>query len=306
MEFREIRSLTTLAELGSISLAADRLHLSPAAIHKQLKMLEAELEVRLYEKVGRRLQLTQAADLLLPYFREVLAQRDYAWMALQEWKGLKRGLLRVGTGPSSYVLPALLKQFRKKHPGVEVFVETGNTPVLLDGLVKGSLDLALIVSPDLTESGNICVEASWEFEMVLVSHSRQVPRRPNLSDLRTSRFILFRQGSRMQQAIDRYFAAHGFEPKVAMRLDNSEFIRTMAHAGLGLGLLPLWVVERDVRQGSLHIIRVVEPPLYSKIALVRRKSSYLPQPAQALIAVARDLDSRKLRLLTDRPAGRSR
>lgn len=299
MELRELRSLVALSELKSISLTGERLHLSAAAIHKQLKILESELEVRLYEKVGRHLQLTQAAEVLLPYFKNLLVQYDSAVAAIEEWKGLGRGLVRIGTGPSSYVLPAILKKFQRANPGIEVLVETGNTPVLLDGLNNGSLDLALIVSADLTEEREFCIEKHWDFELVLVSHLRQPMRAPKLQDLKNLRFIMFRKGSRMQSPIDRYFAANGFEPNVTMRFDNSEFIRAMVRTGLGVSMLPLWVVHRDVREGRLHMIRQAEAPLYSKIALIRRKSSYVPQPVQSFIATARGMDVKNLRLLTE-------
>jgi len=307
VEIKELRSLVALSELGSISLAAEQLHLSPPAIHKQLKILEAELGVALYEKIGRGLQLTQAAEIMLPYARELLAQYDSARAALEEWKGMKRGVVRVGTGPSAYVLPAILKKFRRQHPGVEVLVETGNTPVLLDGINRGSLDLALLVSADLMETEHYCVEASWDFELVMVSHQRHAAARPRLADLRHHRFILFRKGSRMEEPIDRYFAAHGFEPNVIMRFDNSEFIRSMVRTGMGTAMLPFWVVHRDVKDRRLSVIRPAEPPLYSKIALVRRKSAFVPRPVQAFIVAARELDPRDLRLLTAagaKPAGR--
>ncbi len=298
MEFRELRSLVALADLGGIARAAEKLNLSAPAIHKQLKLLESELGVQLYEKVGRNLRLTQAADVLLPYLRDMLAEYQSAISALDEWKGLKRGLVSIGTGPTSYVLPAILKQFRHAYPGVEVFVETGNTPVLLEGLGKGSLDLAMLVSPDLSERQDFCVEVMWDFEFVVVSHLRRPPRRPRLADLKNFRFILFRRGSRMEESIDRYFATNGLEPNVIMRLDNSELIKAMIRAGLGISVLPYWVVERDVKEGHLGLIRPKEPPLYSKLALVRRKLSFVPQPVQAFIEVARALDSKHLRLLT--------
>jgi DNA-binding transcriptional LysR family regulator len=302
VELRELRSLVVLSEVGSISLTADQLHLSPAAIHKQLKILEAELGVRLYEKVGRRLQLTQAAEVLLPYLKDLLAQYDSALSAIQEWKGMKRGLVRIGTGPSSYVLPAILKKFRRTNPNVELLVETGNTPVLLEGLAKGSLDLALLVSSDLIERQDFAVEMSWDFELVLISHQRQPPRQPHLADLKGMPFILFRKNSRLEEPIDRYFASHGFQPRVAMRFDNAEFIKAMVLTGLGISMLPAWVVYKDVKEGRLSMIRQAEPPLYSRIALVRRKSSYIPGSVQTFIETARNLDKSNLRLLKV-PAG---
>lgn len=300
MDIKELRSLVALSELGSITLAAAQLHLSPPAIHKQLKILEADLGVPLYEKVGRGLQLTQAAEVVLPYARELLAQYDSARAALEEWKGMKRGVVRIGTGPSAYVLPAILKKFRRQHPDVEVLVETGNTPVLLEGLNRRSLDLVLLVSADLVEKETHCIEISWEFELVMVSHQRHSPARPRLADLERQRFILFRKGSRMEEPIDRYFAAYGLEPNAIMRFDNAEFIRSMVRTGMGIGVLPFWVVHRDVKESHLNIVRPTEPPLYSKIVLVRRKSTHVPRPVQAFIEVARSLDPRELRLLKSR------
>lgn len=298
MEFNQLRSLVSVAELSSISLAANHLHLSPPAIHKQLKLLESELDIQLYEKVGRSLQLTQAAEVLLPYFKDILAQHDSAMSAIEEWKGAKRGLVRIGTGPTSYVMPAVLERFRRINPGIDIVVETGNTPVLLEDLSRGSLDLSFLVSGALGEAQDISVETTWEFELVIVSHLSNLPSCPHLKELQKYPFILFRKGSRMQDPIDRYFAANGFEPRVSMRLDSSDMIKAMVRAGLGISMLPLWVIDRDLKDGKLHVVRQAESPLISKLALVRRKRNFVPRPVQAFIDAARSLDPKQLRLLT--------
>lgn len=293
-----MRSLLALAELKSISLTGEKLNLSTAAIHKHLKILEEELGVQLYEKVGRQLQLTQAAELLMPHVRDILVRHDSAISAIAEWKGMGSGQVRIGTGPSSYVLAAILKKFRKAKPGVEVLVESANTPVLLDDLQKGSLDLALIVSSDLVEASDFCVEKHWDIQMVLVSHQRLALRKPRIADLKNMRFILFRKGSRMQDPIDRYFAIHGLDPNVIMRFDNADFIRTMVRAGMGVSMLPLWMVDKDVKDGHLSMITQAEAPLYLKSALIRRKSGFVPMAVQGVIETACHLDERDLRLLT--------
>ena len=298
MDLKEVRSLLALADLGSISRAAERLHLSAPAIHKQLKTLEEELGVCLYEKIGRTLQLTQAAEVLIPYLQDMLAQHDSALAALDEFKAMKRGLVRIGTGPSSYIIPNILKKLRRSHPGIEVLIETGNTPVLLDHLKQGSIDFASIVSLDLAEGRDFSVVATWDFELVIVSHSRQSFGRPHLADLRKQRFILFRKGSRMEEVVDRYFAAHDFQPKVAMRVDNPESIKGMVASGLGLALLPFWVVHKEVREGRLCIIRQTDAPLYSKIALIQRRTRFIPGPLRAFMSIARQVQQKDLRLLT--------
>ncbi|HEX2710813.1 MAG TPA: LysR family transcriptional regulator [Candidatus Acidoferrales bacterium] len=301
MNLKELRSLVALVELGSITATAEKLYLSPAAIHKQLKVLEDELGVRLYEKIGRRLQLTQPTEILLPYLKEVLAQHDAAIAALAEWKGMKRGLIRIGAGPamSSYIVPPLLKQFRRAFPDVDLFVQSGNTPSLLESLGHGSIDLALLISPDLTEGPAFQVDAHWDFEMLLVSHMRHVPRRCELGELGRYPFILYQKGSRMEKSVDRYFAANDFSPRVIMRFDNAEAIKAMTQAGLGISMLPLWIIDAELKSGRLAAIRQKEPPLFSKIALLSRKSSYVAQAVQAFIDQTRKFEWNRPRLATE-------
>jgi DNA-binding transcriptional LysR family regulator len=285
---------------------SEKLHLSAAAVHKQLKQLESELEVALYEKVGRTLKLTQAAEVLLPYTKDLLAQHDAAITAIQEWKGLKRGVVRIGAGPtiSSYVLPGLLKKFRRAFPKVDLFVETGNSVALLQSLGNGSLDLALLVSSQLPEEPNVCIEVSWDVELVLVSNLRQAPRRCPISSLSKFPFILFQKGSRLETLIERYFAELNFRPTVIMTFDNAEAIKAMIRAGLGIALLPFWIVDADLRKGSLSIIRQRERPLFTKIDLVSRKSSYRPGPVDAFIGLARKFECKNPRLTSTSTTGR--
>jgi DNA-binding transcriptional LysR family regulator len=308
MEFRELRSLVALAESNSITLTAEKLCLSPSAIHKQLKSLEEELGVQLYEMVGRQLRLTQATEMMLPYLKEMLAQYDSALAILKEWSGMRRGLVRIGAGPtlSSYILPEILKRFRRVHPSVELIVETGNTPVLLERLGSGSLDLALLVSSDLLEGPAFSIEASWDFEMVLVSHRRQSPVQCRITDLKSSPFILFRKESRLEEPIDRYFAAAGLQPRVIMRFDSAEAIKAMIRTGLGISMLPMWIVDEDLRASRLSLIRQQEPPLRSKIALVARKSGFVSKTVRAFIADARNVQWKTPRLTATAGPGRRR
>jgi DNA-binding transcriptional LysR family regulator len=299
MELRELRCLVTLADVGSIMRTAEKLHLSPAAIHKQLKVLEAELGLRLYEKSGRQLRLTQAAEVLLPHIKNLLGQYDTILSVLGEWKGLKRGFVRIGTGAtmSSYLLPVLLERFRRLYPDVELFVETGNTQRLLDSLIEGSLDLTFLISPELLDERALLIEAAWDFDFVLVSRMKKAPRSCELGELADLPFILYKKGSIFENLIDRYFARNRFQPRVIMRFDTPEAIKAMIGSGLGVSLLPLWVVDAELKNKTLSIVRPHQPPLSASIALVTRKQNYVPQPVSAFIEVAR-----KWRWKSTRPA----
>lgn len=278
-----------LADCKAIARVADTLALSAPAIHKQLKLLEAELGVQLYEKVGRGLRLTQAAELLLPYCRDLLAGHDTAIAAVEEWKGLKRGIIRIGAGPATsvHLLPGLLRTYRRAFPNIDVVVETGNSVGLIDQLRTGSLDVALLVSSQQAVDPDLSVESTWDMDFVFVSSLEEAPRRCRVSELGRFPFILFRRGSRMQAAIDRYFGELGFHPGVIMAFDNADAVKAMIGAGLGVSLLPFWIVHAELRQGALTMIRQRERPLVASFELVRRRSSYVPNAVTAFIELAR-------------------
>jgi DNA-binding transcriptional LysR family regulator len=166
-------------------------------------------------------------------------------------------------------------------------VETGTSVTLIEKLGNGSLDLALLASSHSPEDPSLSAEKSWEMEFVLVSNLEQVPRRCAIADLKKFPFILFRKGSRTQNLIDRYFNELDFRPKVIMTFDNPDAIKAMIRAGLGISLLPFWVVQADLKKGVLAMIRQRERPLFSQFDLVRRKSSYVASSIAAFIDVAR-------------------
>ena len=308
MEIHELRSLAALAQFGSLAAVAERLYLSPAAIHKHFRSLESELGVRLYQRIGRHLKLTRAAEILLPYCREVLAQHDAALGALAEWKGLKRGVVRIGAGPtlSSYLLPALLRNFRRSFSGVDLYVETGNSASLIEGLGSGRFDLALLVSSQSPEEPNLTVEASWEVEYVFVSNLRNAPRQCSISALSQFPFILYSKGSRIQDLIERYFAENDFHPKVIMTFDSGEAIKAMIRTGLGISMLPMWIVDEDLKRRKLSLIRQRERRLLSKVELASRKSNYVPSAVQSFVQLARAFEFRTPRLISQSGVGSSK
>lgn len=301
MDLQHVRSFVALADWKSIARVADRLALTAPAIHKQLKLLEGELGVQLYEKVGRGLRLTQAAELLLPYCRDLLAGHDTALAAVEEWKGLKRGIIRIGAGPATsvHLLPDLLRSYRRAFPNVDVVVETGNSVGLIQQLRTGSLDVALLVSSQQPVDPDLSVECAWDMEFVFVSSLTEAPRRCGVSELARFPFVLFRRGSRMQAAIDRYFGELDFHPGVIMAFDNADAVKAMIVAGLGVSLLPFWIVRAELQQGALTMIQQRERPLVAGFELVRRKSSYVPNALIAFIGLARSYRFTALRRGSD-------
>src|SRR5260370_7096263 len=121
-------------------------------------------------------------------------------------------------------------------------------------------------------------------EFVFVSGLERAPTRCRVSELKAFPFILFRKGSRMQDAIERYFDELNSHPSVIMAFDNADAIKAMIGAGLGVSLLPFWIVHADVRRGTLTMIRQRQRSLFPKFELARRRSSHIPTPLSPFIA----------------------
>ena len=290
MELREIRSFVVLSDLRNITRAAEVLHLSPAAVHKQIKMLEQELGARLYEKAGRRLRLTQAGETLLPYARNLLAQYRETVAAFEEWKEMKRGVLRLGSGAgiSVIVLPRLLSTFRAGYPEIEVTVDTGSTASLVRALDEAALDAAMFVAPEVMDAAGPNIVASWPYRIVAVASRDFGGGEDVLTDPRGHPFVLFKEGSQIERAIDAYFLRVGLRPRVVIRFDHAEAIKSMVRIGVGIGMLPRWSVNAELASGELVEVKMDDAaPLTSRIVLAVRRAGILPPAVQGLVEIAR-------------------
>ena len=288
MELREIKSLCALSDSGSLSQTARLVHLTPAAVHKQLKQLESELQIPLYERKQGRLRLTAAAELLIPYLRDILGQYETVLGALEEWKGVRRGVLRIGAGPSlaTYLLPSMLRSFHKRFSSIDLDVQTGSSVQLLDSLRNGSLDMALVVAPDATEEPSLEIMLEHTTEIVIVTALPRVPARATVRPLHREPFLLFRKTTRIESLIDRYWAERKLVPNVIMRFDSAEALKATLKQGVGIAMLPLYTVEEDLRSGVLRRIRQKDKPLLMRIHLLTRGSSYVPPALMEFIATA--------------------
>lgn len=296
MEIREIESLVALSRLHSILATAQELNLTSGAVHKHLKTLEAEFGVPLYEKREGGLHLTKAAEIALPYLQGVLEQRHAAVQAVSDWKGKVSGTVRVGAGPSfsSYMLPAILSKFRKRHREAEVYVETGGGDQLLQHLRAGTLDLVFDVATPISQGSELLPLAEWEARIGVVSALPDLPQRCTINRLSRVPFILFARGSRMDTILDDYFKRVEFRPRVVMRSDSAEAIKAMVKSRLGVAMLFLWNANAEFRTGALGVVNTDAPPLVVRMALLRRQGAYLTKATDAFVTVARGMNWKNL------------
>jgi DNA-binding transcriptional LysR family regulator len=285
----ELEVARALAKSGSLAAAARELHRTPAAVHKQLKRLEATLGVTLYEKVGRSVEISGAMEVFFPYAESVLMQIAAARRAVEEWRGLRSGIVRIGTGPtlSAHFLPGIVTAFRARYPDVQITMDTATTAELVEQLRRGQLDLAIVLQQEQSRSRELTLLGAWDSTTVLATGTKRLWRVKRLRDLEAEPFFSFRTGTRMAVYVDEYFARHQHRPNTVMRCDNADAIRAMLRSGFGYSVLPAWTLREEKGPKRIAAIQVAEklPPL--RIELVASRNHPLSPASKAFGEVAK-------------------
>jgi DNA-binding transcriptional LysR family regulator len=240
--------------------------------------------VQLFDRVGKRVSLTDAGRALLPHARQILAAVEAAENEIRERTRLTRGTASLGAPPtvSTHLLPDQLTRFKRKYPGLEVTLRESGTETLLHLIEVGQLDLAIVAAdrlPDMVES------ASFMEEEYMLAVSAQHPlsragrKSVRLSDLSTEAFILFPEGYRLREVTLTACRRAGFEPKVALDGGAMQSALEFVAAGLGVALMPELALEG--RQ-DIHALGISDQTLHRSLGLVWRKGHYLSPAARAL------------------------
>ncbi len=288
MELSQLRALLALKETCSLAKAGEYLHLSSSAVFSKIRQLEDETGQKLYERIGRCLELTDVGRMLAERADALVRAHDATIELVREKGGAGFTTLRLGSGPHSslHIVPELLQAFLAAHPKTDLRFHTSDDRSLLRDLRIGVLDAVLMTLP--VDDSELAEAPLWRYEMVFVlpPAKRGAVKRARLDDLKTHPFIFYRRSTTIDTAVSQLCRASGFEPKVVMENDQPDSIKAMVHLGLGISVLPYWSVADDCRSGALRIIRPRQRRLQTYGVLYRR-SEYRPKILDAFLDVAR-------------------
>lgn len=251
-----------VAEQLSFRRAAEELYLTQPAVSLQVKALEEELAVQLFDRSGSRVALTPAGRRLLSYARRAAALARQAEEEVTALGGDQAGTLALGasTTIAQYILPRLLAEFRRRHPRVQPTLISGNTERVVEALARHQIALALIEGP--ARSRDVKTEPFLEDELVLIvpaAHEWAERTAIQPAELVDAPLLLRERGSGTRRVLELALEKHGIRHRtlhVPMELDSTEAIKTAVEAGLGVGFVSRWALARDLRPG--HGLRVVE------------------------------------------------
>lgn len=255
MDIRQLRAFTAIAETGTFTAAAERVHVTQAAISMQIRQLERETGVRLFVRAPRRVLLTEAGEKLLERARVILREHDAALNELAALTGADKGRLRIGSASarvSGDPLPQILKKLKAAHAAVETSVISGTSEDLVQRLMNGEIDAAFVSLP--VEARGVQTELLNEDYLVAIASPRHKLAKQKVVSayaLSSEKLILGERGGNTRRLIDQFFAQAGVTPNVAMELSRLAAIKRMVEEDMGVGIVPLQSVQEEVGKGTL-------------------------------------------------------
>ncbi len=291
MTLEQLRIFVAVAEREHVTQAAHDLHLTQSAVSAAITALEGRYAIKLFDRIGRRIALTDAGRTFLEEARAILIRATDGEAVLSDLADFRRGELAIAASQTigTYWLPRVIQTFRVSFPGIRVTLELGNTEFVAGRLRDGAALLGFVEGP--VDEPNLAVDRLFEDELVLVT----APDDPwlaatgSMSDrLRAARWVLREKGSGTRVALEQALAHYGLsadDVDVALELPSNETVRVAVEAGGGVTVLSHMVVGGALAGGTLA---QVETPLPGRgFHALRHRERYFGRAAAAFVELAR-------------------
>jgi DNA-binding transcriptional LysR family regulator len=292
MELRQLQLLLTVIESRGYAAAGKLLHVSHSAIHRQIRLLEQELDCRLLARSGRTVKATEPARLLADLALQIRQEIAEAQRQVSELNNLRSGRLRIGTSSSILVsfLPAVLQRFSKRFPAVRLHLITGVADSLIDDVLAGKLDLAIIFNPsDLPRpmpklECDILYREAFDWA-VGKGHPLAERDEVALSELAAYPLITLPPQSHLRRACDRLFAASGLAPTVITELENEEVIDKLIEINMGFALRS----RRRPAHPMIRCFRIQNRTIQCEVGVVQQKRNHVPRAVTEFISICQEV-----------------
>jgi len=283
LTLRQLKVFESVARHLNYTRAAEELFLTQPAVSMQVKQLEGQLGVALFEQLGKRIHLTEAGREVHAYTRTIIQHLDELETVLDRIKGLKGGKLRISVATTAnYFIPTLLGTFSRRYPGVTISLDVTNRETLLQQLTENTVDLVVMGQPPAELDAE--ADAFMENPLVIVAppdHPMAHEKKISLERLQDEVFLVREPGSGTRISMERFFTERGMRLKTGMEVGSNEAIKQSVQAGLGLGLLSRATIEQELTLKRLVELDVADFPIMRHWYLVHRRGKRLSTVAVA-------------------------
>ncbi len=283
LTLKQLRIFEAVAREKNYTQAAKVLFLTQPAVSMQIKQLEGQAGLALFERSGKQTHLTEAGRELLRYSHNIHQQLEEAGRVLDELRGIKRGRLHLTmASTANYFAPRLLATFCGRFPDVQVSLDVVNRDGLLRALEDNSTDIVIMGKPPADMLVNY--EVFMENPLVVIAppgHLLSGRNHISLVELAEHSFIVRERGSGTRAAVERFLARHNIEHPGGMEMSSSEAIKQAVQAGLGLGVVSLHTLEMELALKRLEVLDAEDFPIMRHWRIVYRKDKRFSAVAQA-------------------------
>jgi DNA-binding transcriptional LysR family regulator len=285
-------SFVQIVETGSLVRAGEVLHRTQPTITRHLQQLEQQLGMPLFNRVGKRLVLNQAGEIVYRYAKSHLALQDRMRDEVSALGDPNRGTIYLGAGLtlSIYILPNILSEYRRRHPQIRFHVRSGSSRETYTSLIQREVDIGIVTTLVGTEH----VQAHPLFRddlLIVASATHALASQPQLtfSQVAEHPFILLGEGSGLRNLVMEMTQSRGIAIQIAMETDSLESINRLVQCGAGISVLPRSSVQDDIMAGRLKELPVLDLELGARtVMLVTRTEGMLSAAAKQFYEFMKD------------------
>lgn len=282
VELAQLEAFLQVAQHRSFSRAAEALFLTQPSVTARIQSLEREIGERLFERTGRSVTLTDAGHAFMPHAQRALTAVQEGTDAIEAVRHGDIGSIRIGASDTiaTYVLPGILKQFRETRPRVHVHLTTGQTEGIVEKLLAGETHVAV---SRLTQHPEVESLHLYNDDLALVcspSHPFASRGRVTIAEAGKEPFLFFERSSSYHTLVYSMFLRVGVVPESVMELDSMETTKHMVEAGLGIAILPVVSVDREITAGQLTRVEIrdMEQPAQREVGVHVVRNRILAPP----------------------------
>ncbi len=290
MNLSQLKAFLAVAQDRSFSRAAEKLYLTQPAVSKQIQALEEGLGMRLFDRVGRSILLTEAGNILQDHAHIVFQTLEEARETITQLRGLQRGHLRISAASTigTYMLPQPLGELKAQFPGIEISLAITNKARVVQQVLNHEVELGFVGPP--VEPAELEREEYLLDELVLIlapTHRLAREESVGVAELAEEVFILREQGSGTREIMEEELGRVHLSLKKAMELGSTEAIKQAVAANLGVSIVSKFAISLEILQGRLAVARLPELNLSRQLFVIHHGGRTLSPAAQEFCSLLR-------------------
>ena len=291
MEVRDLQVFISVAKHLNYTRAGEEVHLSQPSVSVRIKQLERELGVKLFEQLGKKVSLTEAGELLVPYANRVISAVEDASHAIEELQGLDRGSLRIGasTTPGMYIIPRTIARFKELYPNIDVHLGIRDTREIEDGVIRNEFDFGFVGGHLAGDEVDVFPWLTDELTLIVPPGHRLARKRlVKLDDLMKERFVGRESGSATRATVADRLKESEIQFYTVMEMENPESVKKAVQSGLGIAFISRFAVETELKAKVLAEVRIPKLAISRELKIVYRRDKHLSRAARAFIEIANE------------------